>query len=171
MQNWEAAWTIIQSTHLPKSVFLKNILEKKFPSCSFIYRKFSSADFHKKRKEFISGTCDGVISELKSIVGESLRLFDKIVREYRDVPHILVLTPMGYELLKKHRKKVLDRAMVILSETKSLDYLMQLPRFIEEVGVKHRLRAQNERLHKLIQKRLKKEAHFDGSLVKLTKCE
>jgi diguanylate cyclase (GGDEF)-like protein len=44
--------------------------------------------------------------------------------------------------------------MIAISETTSLDYLIQLPRMIEEAGRKRLLRFQNERLQRLLQHRM-----------------
>ena len=151
----EVIWDVIQSTPLTKSDFLKSILNNKFPKYSFNYKRFYPSEAVKK-----SSSIAGVIAELKSLTEASLTLFDKFYREYKSTPLILVLTPAGYQLLTKRRKKILDQTMIVLSETKSLDYLIQLPRFIGEASKKRRLKAQNERLQRLIEKSLPHLSHF-----------
>lgn len=49
---------------------------------------------------------------------------------------------------------------VILSETKSLDYILQLPRFMNEVSRRNRLRNQNERLTRMMAEKMNEVAAF-----------
>ncbi len=97
---------------------------------------------------------DGLIIELKSLSPQNLEYFDRINSVYGAVPKIYVLTPAGYRLLSEKRKAKVDHSLIVLSEVVSLDYLIQLPRLIEEVGLKRKLKMQNERLQKLISKKM-----------------
>jgi len=72
----------------------------------------------------------------------------------------LVLTPAAYQWLTLKRKKTLDHSLVLLSETKSLDFLLHLPRFIEEVGRKATSSVQNERLQRLVEQRIPNRHRF-----------
>ena len=141
---------VVQSSPSPKSVFVNGFLEKKFPSYTFTYMKCTSQSFRLSAKEAL----DGIILELKTFSDSAIAAYDKIHRQFKNIPKILVVTPSTYQWLGLKRKKALDHSLVLLSETKSLDYILQLPRFIEEVGKKKRLRLQNERLQRLVEKRI-----------------
>lgn len=73
------------------------------------------------------------------------------MKDFKDVPQIIILSPSGFQLLNQKRKDMLHQAMIAISETTSLDYLIQLPRMIEEAGRKRLLKYQNERLQRLLQ--------------------
>jgi PleD family two-component response regulator len=152
-----AGWVIIQSTPVTKSVFLKNLLEKRFPSYRFSYQRFAGF----KKAAIKLKKPDGVIAELKMLSSASLKTFDLLIKGFKDIPIILIVSPTGFQLLNQKRKKQLHSSLVALSETKSLDYLIQLPRLIEEVGRKKRLKAQNERLQRLMEKRFPQINSFD----------
>jgi hypothetical protein len=152
-------WLVIQSSPSSKASFLRELLRKKFPTYSFLHSK----PFQDK-KRLPKDSFDGIILELKSLSKSTLSIYDKLNKTYRNNAKILVVTPNGYQLLNLRRKKALDHSLIILSETKSLDYILQLPRFIEEVGRKKRLRLQNERLQRLIRMRLPHLQSFSGSL-------
>jgi GGDEF domain-containing protein len=147
-------WMVIQSAPSSKVVFLQELLKKKFPTYSFIHTKGST-----ELQIFFKQTWDGIILEMKMLNELSLGIYDKINKNFRNVPKILVLTPPGYQWFMARRKDALDHSLVILSDIKSLDYVLQLPRFIEEVGRKKRLRMQNERLQRLIEKKI---PHLQG---------
>lgn len=146
---------VIQSASSSKIVFLQELLKKKFPTYAFVHTK--------NTKPFLKQAWDGIILEMKMLNDLSLSLYDKIQKNFRNVPKILVLTPPGYQWFMSKRKNVLDHSLIILSDTKSLDYVLQLPRFIEEVGRKKRLRMQNERLQRLIEKRIPSIQSFNPS--------
>ncbi|MBN8554496.1 MAG: hypothetical protein J0L93_03545 [Deltaproteobacteria bacterium] len=141
-----------------KSVFLKNLLEKRFPTYHFSYFRF--AEFKAPALKKIDAP-DGVIAEIKNFTSTSLKTFDAITKAHKNSPIILIVTPSGFQLLNQKRKKVLHSCIVALSETKSLDYLIQLPRLIEEIGRKKRLKAQNERLQRLVEKKFPQLSSFD----------
>jgi len=152
-----SSWVIVENARREKSTFLKNFLSKRFPKHSFFYRKLQQAtSAHRATK---SATLEGVIAELKSLNEQSLPLIDRLHKEYKNCPMILILTPAVYQVLNRRRKRLLDRTTVLISETKSLDYLIQLPRFMDEVGRKRRLRFQNERLQRLAERHL---PNFNG---------
>jgi hypothetical protein len=158
-QKVRSGWVIIQSTPVQKSVFLKNLLEKRFPSYSFSFHKFAN---FKKTAQGLKKP-DGIIAELKTLTTGSLKLFDHMMKTFKDCPIILIINPHGFHLLNQKRKAALHSTVVALSETKSLDYLLQLPRLVEEVGRKKRLKAQNERLQRLVEKKFPQISSFDPS--------
>ncbi|MDB5038275.1 MAG: hypothetical protein JWQ35_1803 [Bacteriovoracaceae bacterium] len=153
-------WMVVQSSPSTKAVFLNNILKKKFPGYSFLHSKWASESFQKIVKENL----DGIILEIKTLTEASLSIYDKFNKFYKATPKILVITPKAYQWLSVRRRDALDHSLVVLSEIKSLDYILQLPRFIEEVGRKRRLRFQNERLQRLVEKRIPHLHSFRSTL-------
>jgi hypothetical protein len=145
-------WVVIQSAPTSNSTFFKSLLNKKFPDHNFIYQKFSKTDLKKKIE--LQAQPSGIIAELKSLTEKTISLFDDLTSKYEKSPIILILTPSSFQILNRKRKKKLDQTTILLSETKSLDYVVQLPRLIDEVGKKLVIKAQNERLQKLIQKQM-----------------
>lgn len=147
-----ARWCVFVNTlQAQNNALLKNILTKRFSHHRF--------DFKRLEGRSLLGTIsktqwDGIIADLKTLSDRSLPLLDKMMKAFRQTPFIMVVNPVGFQLLQKRRPKYLDRPMILLSETKSLDYLLHLPRFIDEVGRKKRLKAQNERLQRLAAQRL-----------------
>src|SRR5258708_7006426 len=89
-----SVWTIVESTRLAKSMFLKNFLSKRFPNYVFSYQKFVS-DCKKSKTSPLKQKPDGVVAELKSLSEEALRGFDKFTKEFRNFPIIMILTPAG----------------------------------------------------------------------------
>lgn len=140
-------WVVLESSPHSKTVFLKDLLKKRFPHCNFNFHAFYDS---KSAKKALKLRPSGVIAELKTFSQTSLKLFDRFFSDYREIPHILILSPAGFQLLNQKRKDKLHQAMIALSETTSLDYLIQLPRLIEEAGRKRLLKAQNERLQRLL---------------------
>jgi GGDEF domain-containing protein len=96
--------------------------------------------------------CDGVIMELKAFTIDNVNALDRITKKLKGIPTILVATPASYQVLISSRRGQIDQSLVILSEQKSLDFVIQLPRFIEDVATKRRLRLQNERLQRMLAK-------------------
>ena len=95
--------------------------------------------------------------DLKQLNPQSLPLVDKLNRHYSQVPIILILSPSSYQLLNSHGLEIRKRSIILLSEPKSFDYLLQIPRLMEEVRRKKRLKTQNERLQRYI---LQKASHI-----------
>ena len=125
----------------------KDLLARKLPLMQFHFTKFQSAEL--KKRSFLD-QMDAVIAELKSIDRSDLKLVDHLWKKLRSRPAIFVVSPDGYQLLSKLRPQIVQKAVVLLSEIKSLDYFIQLPRLIEDIGQKVNLKNQNERLLKLI---------------------
>lgn len=148
-------WLIFQTSQPAKTPIVKRLLAKKFPSHDFHYARFSQAS----KKILASQDWDGVISELKGLTSKDLKVFDTLVRHAKSKPMILVLSPSGFQWLNQKRKNCLEHCLIIMSEMKSLDYILQLPRLIEEVGKKRRLQFQNARLQRLVEKKL---PHLNG---------
>jgi len=148
-----STWIIIQSTPLAQSSFLKNILAKKFPHYAFSYQRFLKSDTLKSIAKKATRKPDGILLELKTLNPLGIKTCSKLLHDYRGVPTVLVLTPQGFTLLNSKHRKLIENTIIVLSETKSLDYVLQLPRLIEEVGRKRRLRHQNERLQRMLLER------------------
>lgn len=143
-------WIVFESSPSSKTVFLNDLLKKRFPKFRFHFHKFYDLSSAKKALKLKPA---GIIVELKTFSSTSLKIFDKFTKDFREVPQILILNPTGFQLLNQKRKEKLHKAMIAISETTSLDYLIQLPRMIEEAGRKRLLRYQNERLQRLLQHR------------------
>lgn len=139
-------WLVIKSSPLSRNVLLKNILANRFPSIKFEYLRFHSTLFQRlaKNKGF-----DGVIAELKNLSEKNLPLFDRLLKKFQNSEVIFILSPKAYQVLNQKRKKSLHRSFFLLSELKSLDYLTTLPRLVEEVALRKRLKHENELLQKL----------------------
>ncbi len=75
------------------------------------------------------------------------------MKHYKGIPFILVLSPTVFTAINARARKILDDAVVVLSDIKSFEYVLQLPRLMEEVSRKRRLRHQNERLQRMLLER------------------
>jgi len=113
----------------------------------FQFGRFQSAEI--REKTFLD-RIDAVIAEMKNIDRSDLKLVDSFWKRLRSRPAILVVSPAGYQILASLRPQIVEKAVILLSEVKSLDYFIQLPRLIEDIGTKLSLKNQNERLMKLI---------------------
>ncbi len=92
-----------------------------------------------------------------------LKDFDRVARAVLCLPTIIIASPSGVQFLNSKRKKTIDRCTIVMSEIKSLDYILQLPRLIEDVGRKKRLQTQNERLQRMIEKKMPGLQSFSGN--------
>ncbi len=125
----------------------KDLLSRKIPAMQFQFERFHSSQM--KQKNLLE-RIDAVIAEIKAIDRSELKLVDQLWKKLRSRPAIFVVSPHVYQLLSKSRPVIAQKAVILLSEVKSLDYFIQLPRLIEDIGQKLSLRNQNERLLKLI---------------------
>jgi len=150
----EAKWLIFQTSPLSKSFLLKGLLAKRFPRFHFQYSKFCKEEF--TPKSFRASESCGIIAELKNFTKTQMRLLDRFWSLVKDQAVILVVTPECFKLLRKARPSIVQNATIVLSEFKSLDYVVQLPRLIEEVGKKNRLKNQNERLARMMEKTMER---------------
>jgi len=151
------SWIIVHSLPTSKSFFLKNFLERKFPKLNFEYKKFKGSSTEQTAK---SNSIAGVILELKSLNKTELKVVDRLWRKLKSKPCIFIVTAEGFQLLHQARPEMVQTNPVILSETKSLDYILQLPRFMNEVGRRNRLKKQNERLTRLMAEKMTEVASF-----------
>lgn len=142
-------WVIIHSLPTSKSFLLKNLLAKRFPKVEFSYFRFGSDE--KIGTELLNASA-GIILELKELAKTQLKTLDRLWRLTQGRPMISILSPEGFQLLNAKRPDFIQKTTTILSDAKSLDYLMHLPRFIEEIGRRQRLKMQNERLKRLMEK-------------------
>ncbi len=128
-------------------------MKRQFPSVHFDYRRFSQLRSQPRSplKKGLDSPKNGVIIELKYLRSSGLRKFDLIFKEYSKSPMIFILSPQSFQLLSPARKKMVFEHMMILSEIKSLDYLTQLPRLMEEVSFRHKIQKENDHLRQLIQ--------------------
>lgn len=143
-------WIVFETSSSSKTVFLNDLLKKRFPKSKFHFHPFYESKIAKK---LLAAKPAGVILELKTFSQASLKVFDRFIKDFSEIPQIFILCPSGFQLLNQKRKEKLQHAMIAISETTSLDYLIQLPRMIEETGRKRLLRYQNERLQRLLQHR------------------
>ena len=139
------SWIVVKSTPINRTPLLKTLLADRFPEYHFRYIRFNENNF-KGRFGSAQTPPDGVVAELKKFQESSLPVFDKLCAEFRRSNIIFILSPKGYQLLNKRRKKKLHENIVVLSELKSLDYLIELPRLIDGVSLRLRLRKENEKL-------------------------
>lgn len=142
---------MIKSTPVQRTPLLKSLLSERFPQSEFHYYRFSESNL-KKLSQLKNFHPDGLIAELKNIKDSSLKAFDRLCKHFRDLHMIFILSPLSYSLLNQRRKKVLNASTVILSELKSLDYLAQLPRVIDDIGLRIRLQNENRELQELMDK-------------------
>jgi hypothetical protein len=143
-------WLVLQTSPSSKIAFLRNLLARKFPSHRFHYKRFLQRDL----KVIALKNFDGIILEMKILELVDLRVFDQVCSLTPSMPRVLILSPASYRLLLVNRPESLESSLVILSDLKSLDYILQLPRVIEEIGRRKRLKIQNERLQRLIDQKL-----------------
>ncbi|PIR22199.1 MAG: hypothetical protein COV44_09285 [Deltaproteobacteria bacterium CG11_big_fil_rev_8_21_14_0_20_45_16] len=143
-------WIVIKQTPINRTPLLKSVLADRFPEIEFEYTRFTSKNLAKIFRERASGPFKGVIAELKSFTEDSLKDFDFLYKARENAACILILSPASYSVLNKRRHAALAKCSMLLSEPKSLDYLSHLPRLLEDIGLKTRLRAQNERLRKMV---------------------
>lgn len=138
---------------MSKSHLLRGLLKRQFPSLQFDYVRFNQLKFSEKSKtkKNLSLPMHGAIVELKYLKSNGLRKFDQLFKEFSQIPLIFILSPQSFSLFSPARKKLIFEHMMILSEIKSLDYLTQLPRLMEEVSFRHKIRKENDDLRKLIQ--------------------
>lgn len=150
-------WLVVQSSPDVKASFLKSLLMTRFPRVQFDYER-GGADSVPKIQGLMKQSLDGAILELKQITLEDLKWLDRI-KNLLKRPVVLVLTGDVYHLLRSRRPQWLETSLPILTEPKSLDYLLQIPRCVEEINRRRLLRVQNERLSRLVQ-----QAKTEGSL-------
>ncbi len=155
-------WVIVQTTPSSRALCLKDILHKKFPQHSFSY-----FDTKSKRQELRSA--HGIVFELKNLNPKTLRRADTLLQQLGRIPRILIVTPEGYQILTKRHPLWIDHSLIILSETASLDYLLHIPRLIQEVINKRDLKRQNEELRKMINDKVQEifKSGTDGVLDEL----
>lgn len=161
----EGSWVVIKSSPLSKCHLLKGLLEKQYPQFHFHYYRFNKTYFGSNQKidQSIRQQCLGVIAELKQLKLSTLSYFDRLLKQFSKKPLILILSPQSFKILSEKRKTRLFQHMMIISELKSLDYLTQLPRLMDEVCLRQRLRQENEKLRKMIAL----ESSIDDSLDRL----
>ncbi len=152
----------MQTLPSSKSFLLKGVLSKRFPQIKFDFKRFIKSDLSPDtgKAKSLRQEAIGIIFELKNIVKSDLKILDQAWRIYKNKPAIFILTPEGFQFLNKVRSDLLTQTSVIISETKSLDYIIQLPRFIEAIGRKNRLQTQNDRLRRLMEKTFESLAGF-----------
>lgn len=141
-----AHWSIIHSLPSSKAILLKSFLSKKFPQYVFENKKFEDWS----QTSFKSTA--GIILELKDLSGSKLRSLDSLWKRAKALSTLIILTPESHQLLKDRRPQILKSASIILSDRKSLDYIPQLPRWIESAERRDHLKTQNERLQLLMEK-------------------
>ncbi len=140
-------WLVLKTPPLSRNlVLLKSILSSRFPQIDFEYKRFQKPLFSKIKK--VTGV-DGIIAVLKNFETAQLPLFDQLVKKFSRSEIIFVLSPKTYQILNKKRKKTLNASLFLLSEVKCLDYITALPRLIDQVSVRHKLKRENEALQKL----------------------
>jgi len=141
------SWLVVKSPPLARNLtLLKTILSNRFPTIKFDYQRFHEESL-KKVKSHTS--VDGVIAILKSLQDSHLAAFDRLTKRFAGSELIFVLSPKTYQLLNQRRKKILHRSLFVLSDMKCLDYVAALPRLVEEVSFRHRLKKENEVLQAL----------------------
>jgi GGDEF domain-containing protein len=144
--NSVAHWNIIHSLPSSKATLLQSFLAKKFPTFDFLVQRFDtslSIDVSKS---------SGAILELKDLKNADLKVLDKLWRRCKSIPTLAILTPQSYQLMKQRRPEFLADISIILSDLKSLDYIPQIPRWIDSASRRNRLKSQNERLKRLMAK-------------------
>lgn len=144
-----ASWVIIQSAPKSKSSFLQGVLERRYPDFEFAYLRFNERDFSKSKKLSRIEKM-GILIEAKHLREKDLPLFDRYLKRYKEEAVILILSPTTYSLLRKRRKKTLQTCTVTISDIKNLDYLINIPRLIEDVILRTHLKKENARLRALI---------------------
>ena len=148
-------WVIFQTTPSSRAFCLKDILQKKFPQHSFSY--FRNGDSPR-----LLNRAQALIFEFKGLTSANLRQFDSLLRKSEKIPRIFIVTPVGYRLLRERRPHHIDNGLVILSDAVSLDYLLHIPRLVQEVDAKSDLTRRNEELRRLIQGKIQ-EIHSEGT--------
>jgi len=143
-------WIVIKQTSINRTPLLKSVLADRFPDIEFQYIRFTRKNLTRIFRERSSIPFKGIIAELKSFTEASLKDFDFLSKASEEAACILILSPSSYGILNKRRHAALEKCSMLLSEPKSLDYLSHLPRLLEDIGLKTRLRAQNERLKKMV---------------------
>lgn len=138
-------WMVIKSTPIKRAPLLKSILSSRFPHLQFEYLRFSSKSFRSKKQPV-----SGLIAELKLLREKSLPSFDRMLKTFEGAPMVLILSPASYQLLEKRRPTKLSKHTVLMSEPKSLSYMMQLPRVMEDLISRQELLAENLKLEKQI---------------------
>lgn len=147
-----SGWGVIQSSPLSQAIGLQDILKKRFPHYEFNFWSISDLPLKKKDKDLLK-SANGLIVELKSALADAVPLFDRIQRLQAQMTIIFIVTPQVYRSLMEKRRDRIDHTLIILSELVSLDYLLQLPRLMEEVVAKRDLKQQNEKLQRMIKAR------------------
>lgn len=162
----EGKWVVIKSSPLSRSHLLKALLERQFPQFCFQYFRFNKACFGSTKgiDAAIRKQCVGVIAELKQLKSSTLAQFDHMVRQFAHKPLIFILSPQSFRVLSEKRKKILFENMMVISELKSLDYLTQLPRLMEEVSLRQKLQIENEKLLQLINSEISVDASLNRAL-------
>lgn len=142
-------WVVIKSTPIARTPLLKSVLSKRFENIAFQYLRYSEAALTKEWQSK-SPPPQGVVAELKILSEKALPLFDQLLTNYKRTPVIFILSPKSYSLLNQKRRNRLYQQTLVLSELKSLDYLAQLPRLIDDVLLKKKLEAENKKLTELM---------------------
>ncbi len=149
-------WLVVKTPPSYRNLeLLKSILSNRFPAIKFDYQGLQGSMFKKLTS---ANGFDGVIAVLKSFHEKNLPLYDRLLKKFAQSEIIFVLSPKTYQILNARRKNTLNRSLFLMSETKCLDYLATLPRFIEEVRLRHRLKRENEALQKMFRQ------NWDGPL-------
>jgi hypothetical protein len=94
-----------------------------------------------------------------------LEVFDALEKGFRKIYKILILSPESYRLLNQRRKKRLHDCTLILSEQKSLDYLAQLPRLMEEASFRKDLHTKRKVLESLMSQKVSQTFGGNSPLV------
>jgi len=155
----DGSWIVVKSGSFNRNSLLTNLLSDRFPQSSFRYIRFLKAKIQACRKA--DNTNAGVIAELKKFDENGLECFDLLTKTFQGLPIIFILSPLSYNILSRKRRKILDEQVIVISEVKSLDYLAQLPRLIEELSLRQRLRDENQELHELVQERRHQSRHLE----------
>lgn len=146
-------WIVVKSQPIQRTPLLKSLLAEKFPQIRFCFMRFTLPSLEKEKRSK-SERPHGVVAELKKFPKNGIFLFDALCRQFKHSNLVFILSPNSYSILKEKRRSKLMEQTMIISEMKSLDYLAQLPRVIEEIGLKQQLLAENKKLEKLVRERV-----------------
>jgi len=143
-------WIVLRNNPVSQSSLLRSVLSSRFPNCEFEFKRFQERSIAKLSTVLKKKKPLGILIELKKLDEAQLPVFDSLHRASGTCQKILVLSPESYRLLHKRRRKKLHLCTLLLSEMKSLDYISQLPRLMDQVGVRQALQVKNERLQSLV---------------------
>lgn len=137
------SWVVLKSSALQKTPLMAKLLADRFPHLNFRFVPFHIESLFQAHR--IHGF-EGAIAELKILDEKHLALFDRLLKITHQRHLILILSPESFQLLNRQRPHCLESLCVVLSEIASLDYLAQIPRAIDSLLHKKRLREENEEL-------------------------